>query len=144
MLRNEVMASRYIGNHRTRCDRLGDDPALLIVIPTSATDDARDFCAAPNNPRVVTDVDYNVHTTRDPERIASMQARSAFGYVRSEHRLPWLNLVEGFFSKLARSVLRHIRVASKQELKDRLIAAVDYFNRDPVVHTWTYRLDKAA
>jgi hypothetical protein len=30
----------------------------------------------------------------------------------------WLNLIEGFFSKLARSVLRHIRVASKQELKD--------------------------
>ena len=56
----------------------------------------------------------------------------------------WLNLVEGFFSKLARSVLRHIRVSSKQELKDRLMAAVDYFNRDPVVHTWTYKLDKAA
>ena len=56
----------------------------------------------------------------------------------------WLNLVEGFFSKLARSILRHIRVASKQELKDRLMAAVDYFNDDPVVHTWTYKLDKAA
>jgi hypothetical protein len=26
----------------------------------------------------------------------------------------WLNLVEGFFSKLARSVLRHIRVASME------------------------------
>jgi hypothetical protein len=48
------------------------------------------------------------------------------------------------FSKLARSVLRHIRVASKQELKDRLLAAVDYFNGDPVVHTWTHKLDKAA
>jgi hypothetical protein len=59
-------------------------------------------------------------------------------------RCSWLNLVEGFFSKLTRSVLRHIRVASKQELKDRLIAAVDYFNRDPVVHTWTYKLDRAA
>jgi hypothetical protein len=35
-----------------------------------------------------------------------------------------LNLIEGFFSKLARSVLRHIRVASKQELKDRLMAAM--------------------
>jgi transposase len=55
----------------------------------------------------------------------------------------WLNLVEGFFSKLARSVLRHIRVASKQELKDRM-AAVDEFNRHPVVHTWCYKLDKAA
>ena len=27
-----------------------------------------------------------------------------------------LNLVEGFFSKLARSMLRHIRVASKQQV----------------------------
>ena len=56
----------------------------------------------------------------------------------------WLNLIEGFFSKLARSVLRHIRVASKQELKNRILAAMDYFNRDPVVHTWSYNLDKAA
>ena len=54
-------------------------------------------------------------------------------------------LIEGFFSKLARSVLRQIRVASKQELKDRLLAAMDYFNGDPVVHTtWTYKLGKAA
>src|SRR5215831_17999342 len=55
-----------------------------------------------------------------------------------------LNLVEGFFSKLARSVLRHIRVASKQELKDRIIAAMDEFNCHPVVHTWSYKLDQAA
>jgi hypothetical protein len=47
-------------------------------------------------------------------------------------------------SKLARSVLRHIRVASKQELKDRIMAAMDYFNQEPVVHTWAYKLDKAA
>ena len=56
----------------------------------------------------------------------------------------WLNLVEGFFSKFARSVLRHIRVASKQELKDRIIAAMDHFNENPVVHTWSYKLKKAA
>jgi hypothetical protein len=41
-------------------------------------------------------------------------------------------------------VLRHIRVLSKQELKDRLIAAIDHINRHPVVHTWTYKLDRAA
>jgi hypothetical protein len=35
-------------------------------------------------------------------------------------------------------------LASKQELKHRLMAAVDYFSGDPVVHTWTYKLDKAA
>jgi hypothetical protein len=56
----------------------------------------------------------------------------------------WLNLVEGFFSKLARSVLRRIRVASKQELKERIMAAMDEFNRHPVIHTWSYKLDYAA
>ena len=48
----------------------------------------------------------------------------------------WLNLAEGFFSKLARSSLRHIRVVSKQELNDRIMAALDLINRDPVVHEW--------
>jgi hypothetical protein len=33
---------------------------------------------------------------------------------------------------------------SKQELKDRIMAAMDEFNRHPVVHTWSYKLDEAA
>jgi hypothetical protein len=36
-----------------------------------------------------------------------------------------LDPIEGFLSKLARSILRHIRVSSKQALKDRLIDAID-------------------
>ena len=36
------------------------------------------------------------------------------------------------------------RVASKQELKNRIMAAIDHFNQSPVVHTWSYKLDKAA
>ena len=56
----------------------------------------------------------------------------------------WLNLIEGCFSNLACSVLRHMRVASKQELKDRIMAAMDFLNREPVVHTWTHKLDRAA
>jgi hypothetical protein len=39
------------------------------------------------------------------------------------------------FSKLARSLLRHIRVSSKHELKERLIAFIGDINREPVVHT---------
>jgi hypothetical protein len=56
----------------------------------------------------------------------------------------WLNLVEGFFSKLARSVLRHIRVTSKQELAERVLAAIEDVNQQPVVHTWSYKLESAA
>ena len=43
----------------------------------------------------------------------------------------WLNLIEGFFSKLARYVLRHIRVASKQELRDRIVAVINDSNINP-------------
>jgi hypothetical protein len=28
--------------------------------------------------------------------------------------------------------------------KDRLMAAIDYFNQNPVVHTWSYKLDEVA
>jgi hypothetical protein len=49
---------------------------------------------------------------------------------------------------LARSVLRHIRVASKRELKDRPMAAMvqrpPWFNGNSIVHTRNYMLDKAA
>jgi len=38
----------------------------------------------------------------------------------------------------------HIRVASNQELKDRIMAAIEPINRDPVVHTWSYMLGKPA
>jgi hypothetical protein len=47
-------------------------------------------------------------------------SRSAVSYSAHTKYDSWLNLVEGFFSKLPRSVLRHIRVATKQELKDRI------------------------
>jgi transposase len=56
----------------------------------------------------------------------------------------WLNLIEGFFSKFARSVLRHIRVASKHELKERIMAGIEHVNRHPVIHTWSYKLAEAA
>lgn len=41
----------------------------------------------------------------------------------------WLNLVEGFFPKLARYVLRHIRASSEQD--DRLMAADGFLTATP-------------
>jgi hypothetical protein len=35
-------------------------------------------------------------------------------------------------------------VEGDRGLNDRLMAAAEFFNGDPVVHTWTYKLDKAA
>src|SRR6266699_1883548 len=83
---------------------------------------------------------HSAHISRETRAWLAEQPAGRFEFTFTPKHGSWLNLVEGFFSKLARSVLRHIRVSSKQELKERLMAA----NCDPVVHTWTYKLDKAA
>jgi transposase len=87
---------------------------------------------------------HSAHISKETRTWLADQPAHRFEFTFTPKHGSWLNLIEGFFSKLARSVLRHIRVASKQELKDRLMAAVDHFNQNPVVHTWTYKLDKAA
>ena len=87
---------------------------------------------------------HSAHISQETRAWLASQPAGRFEFIFTPKHGSWLNLVEGFFSKLARSVLRHIRVASKQELKDRIMAAMDEFNRDPVVHTWSYKLDQAA
>ena len=87
---------------------------------------------------------HSAHISKETKAWLASQPAGRFEFVFTPKHGSWVNLVEGFFSKLARSVLRHIRVASKQELKDRIMAAMDQFNRDPVVHTWSYKLDHAA
>jgi hypothetical protein len=52
--------------------------------------------------------------------------------------------VEGCFAKAARSVLRHIRVNSKHELKQRITKFINDLKCDPVVHRWHYQIDLSA
>ena len=73
---------------------------------------------------------FRAHLQGD-QSLARRPARGRFEFTFTPKHGSWLNLVEGFFSKLARSVLRHIRVASKQELKERIMAAIDDFNANP-------------
>ena len=87
---------------------------------------------------------HSAHISKETRGWLAAQRSGRFEFVFTPTHGSWLNLVEGFFSKLARSVLRHIRVASKQELKDRIMAAIDLINHQPVVHTWSYMLDRAA
>src|ERR1700757_2352047 len=87
---------------------------------------------------------HSAHISKETRAWLADQPAGRFEFVFTPKHGSWLNLIEGFFSKLARSVLRHIRVTSKQELKDRIMAAMDEFNRHPVVHTWSYKLDQAA
>jgi transposase len=87
---------------------------------------------------------HSAHISKETKAWLAQQPAGRFEFTFTPKHGSWLNLVEGFFSKLARSVLRHIRVASKQELKDRIMAAMHDINQHPVVHTWSYKLDRAA
>ena len=87
---------------------------------------------------------HSAHISKETKAWLAAQPEGRFQFTFTPTHGSWLNLIEGYFSKLTRSVLRHMRVVSKQELKDRLMAAIDHFNQDPVVHTWSYKLDRAA
>jgi transposase len=87
---------------------------------------------------------HSAHISRETKTWLADRPAGRFEFTFTPKHGSWLNLVEGFFSKFARSVLRHIRVASKQELKDRIMAGIDDVNRYPVVHTWSYKLAEAA
>jgi len=84
---------------------------------------------------------HSAHISKETNRWLDAQPEGRFTLVFTPKHGSWLNLVEGFFSKMARSVLRRIRVVSKEELKARILAYLDDLNREPVIHTWTYKLD---
>ncbi len=59
-----------------------------------------------------------------------------FEYVHTPKHGSWLNLIEGAFSKMARTFLRHIRVASPDELKSRVLQGIEDMNAAPVPFRW--------
>jgi transposase len=87
---------------------------------------------------------HSAHISKETTAWLATQPKGRFNFVFTPKHGSWLNLVEGFFSKMARSMLRGIRVESKDELKERILAYLDDLNRDPVVHSWTYKIDAVA
>jgi transposase len=67
-----------------------------------------------------------------------------FEFVFTPKHGSWLNLVESFFGKLARTLLRGIRVNSKQELRTRIELYLKEVSEEPVVFKWRYRIEELA
>ena len=59
-----------------------------------------------------------------------------FKYMLTPTHGSWLNIVETLFGKMARTFLRHIRVQSRNELRERILKGIDEINELPVVHRW--------
>ena len=64
-----------------------------------------------------------------------------FEFVFTPRHGSWLNMVEGFFSKMTKQMLRGIRVKSKAELAERIYQYFNEINEEPIVFHWKYRLD---
>ena len=84
--------------------------------------------------RVVLD-NHSAHISK--ETMAYLRTRSGrFECVHTPKHGSWLNLIECAFSKMARTFLRHIRVASVNELKARILKGIDEINAAPVTFRW--------
>jgi transposase len=84
--------------------------------------------------RVVLD-NHSAHISK--ETMAYLGERPGrFEYVHTPKHGSWLNLIECAFSKMARTFLRHIRVTSKDELKQRILKGIAEINAAPVVFRW--------
>ena len=66
-----------------------------------------------------------------------------FAFVFTPTHGSWLNLIENQFSKMTRTMLRGIRVASKQELIDRIHQYFEEINSAPIVFRWRYKMDES-
>lgn len=81
-----------------------------------------------------------VHTSEETRKyLATVPGR--FEFVFTPKHGSWLNMVEGFFSKMTKQMLRGIRVKSKLELANRIYRYFDEVNAEPVVFHWKYKLD---
>ena len=81
-----------------------------------------------------------VHTSEETRKyLTTVPGR--FEFVFTPKHGSWLNMVEGFFSKMTKQMLRGIRVKSKQELADRIYRYFEEVNAEPVVFHWKYKLD---
>ena len=90
--------------------------------------------------RLVLD-NHSAHVSKETRQyLDSVPQRFVFVFTPTHGS--WLNLVETFFSKMTRSMLRGIRVANKQELIDRIHQFFEELNADPVVFRWRYKMDE--
>jgi len=88
--------------------------------------------------RIVLD-NHSAHLSAEVRKyLATVPNR--FEFVFTPKHASWLNLIEVFFSKMARTVLRGIRVDSKTELRQRIRKYFKEVNSCPVIFTWKYKV----
>ncbi len=84
---------------------------------------------------------HSAHTSKETRAyLATVPNR--FDFIFTPKHGSWLNLIEMFFSKMARTFLRGIRVTSREEMKERIELYLSEINEAPVPFRWKYGLDE--
>lgn len=91
--------------------------------------------------RIICD-NHSAHSSKEVQNYLATRPEGRFVFVFTPTHGSWLNLIESFFSKMTKQMLKGIRVKSKEELEERIYLYFDEVNADPVVYHWTYKLDE--
>ena len=84
--------------------------------------------------RIILD-NHSAHISKETRTYLATKP-NRFVYVHTPVHGSWLNLVETLFGKMSRTFLKHIRVNSIKELKDRILLGIQEINAAPVIHRW--------
>ena len=85
---------------------------------------------------------HSAHKSKETQRFLGTLPEGRFVFVFTPTHTSWLNMIESFFSKMTRQMLKGIRVSSQEELEERIYRYFDEINDDPVVFRWTYKMDE--
>ena len=86
---------------------------------------------------------HSAHRSKETQNyLATVPNR--FLFVFTPVHASWLNIIESFFSKMARSVLRGMRVSSLADLVQRVLMYINEVNQSPVIFRWRYGLELIA
>lgn len=84
--------------------------------------------------RLVLD-NHSAHISKETQGFLAARPNRFKSVLTPKHG-SWLNIVETLFGKMAQTFLRHIRVQSWEDLRDRVLKGVEEIYSAPVVHRW--------
>ena len=84
---------------------------------------------------------HSAHTSQET-RAYLKTVPNRFEFIFTPKHGSWLNIIELFSSKMARTLLRGIRVASQEELRSRIEQYLREVNEAPIPFRWKYGLDE--
>ena len=91
--------------------------------------------------RIVCD-NHSAHKSKETRNYLATRPEGRFVFVFTPKHGSWLNMIESFFSKMTKQMLKGIRVESKEELERRIYLYFDEVNQDPIVYRWSYKMDE--